>query len=131
LHFRTISSLDEAVAQNYDDSGVSDVLGSSKAEEALGPEVPELLRELAEAIDLDTRKAGAHWRAPGGSGEDDGNRHAQPNAEAGRGSPKREVRTTVVDEIQQQLWERPSGGARDRQNQDGEREWDAEKEQEQ
>ena len=108
------------------------MLDSSKAEEALGPEVPELLRELAEAIDRQTpRKAGAHLRAPGGSGEDDGNRHAQPNAEAGRGSPEREVRTTVVDEIQQQLWERPSGGARDRQNQDGEREWDADKEQEQ
>jgi hypothetical protein len=42
-----VSSFDEAVAQLYDDSGLSDVLDTPAASEMLGAPAAELLRELA------------------------------------------------------------------------------------
>jgi hypothetical protein len=45
-----VGSFHEAVAQTYEDSGLSDVLDSPSVDKALGSELAELLRELAEAI---------------------------------------------------------------------------------
>lgn len=45
-----VGSLDEAVAQTYDDSGLSGVLDSPTTDSALGPEAVSLLGKLSEAL---------------------------------------------------------------------------------